>query len=64
MVDMVPTTLNNVDNTTLGERKVYKFLQDLFADQDAIVWYETEALGRYSDFIFWLRLNSLQVNTN
>ncbi|GEM_PF-646709 len=59
MVDMVPTTLNNVDNTTLGERKVYKFLQDLFADQDAIVWYETEALGRYSDFILWLPTHGL-----
>ncbi|MBF7682949.1 AAA family ATPase [Acinetobacter sp. B5B] len=59
MVDMVPTTLNNVDNTTPGERKVYKFLQDLFADQDAIVWYETEALGRYSDFILWLPTHGL-----
>lgn len=26
MVDMVPTTLNNVDNTTQGERKFYKFI--------------------------------------
>ncbi|WOE33911.1 3'-5' exonuclease [Acinetobacter baumannii] len=59
MVDMVPTTLNNVDNTTIGERKVYKFLQDLFADQDAIVWYETQALGRYSDFILWLPTHGL-----
>lgn len=59
MVDMVPTTLTNVDNITPGEKKVYKFLQDLFIDQDAIVWYETEALGRYSDFILWLPTHGL-----
>lgn len=59
MVDMVPTTLNNVDNTTPGERKVYKFLQDLFVDQEATAWYEAEALGRYSDFILWLPTHGL-----
>lgn len=59
MVDMVPTTLNDVLNTTPGERKVYKFLQELFADQNATVWYEAEILGRYSDFILWLPTHGL-----
>lgn len=60
MADMIPTSLANVPGSTPGERKVYKLLEELFSEhKDAIIWYELEALGRYSDFIIWMPTHGL-----
>ena len=53
MADFIPSSLNQV-NATAGEKKVFKFLEHLFSDDDQVcIWYEPEALGRYSDFLIW-----------
>ncbi|WP_297428582.1 NERD domain-containing protein [uncultured Acinetobacter sp.] len=53
MAEFIPSSLNQV-NATSGEKKVFKFLEHLFSDDDQVcIWYEPEALGRYSDFLIW-----------
>lgn len=52
MADFIPTHLNQV-KATVGEKKVFKFLEHLLADEVAQVWFEPQALGRYSDFLIW-----------
>ncbi len=53
MAEFIPSNLNQTDATS-GEKKVFKFLQHLFSDDDRVcIWYEPEALGRYSDFLIW-----------
>lgn len=53
MAEFIPSSLNQTD-ATAGEKKVFKFLEHLFSDEDQVyIWYEPEALGRYSDFLIW-----------
>ena len=53
MAEFIPSSLHQ-SNATSGEKKVFKFLEHLFSDDDQVcIWYEPEALGRYSDFLIW-----------
>lgn len=61
MAELIPPSIQQLKLASSGERKIYQILEQVFQDENAIIWYEPKALNRYTDFIVWLPQHGLLV---
>lgn len=61
MAELIPPSIQQLKSASSGERKIYQLLEQVFQNENAIIWYEPKALNRYTDFIVWLPQHGLLV---
>lgn len=61
MAEFIPPSIQQLKSASSGERKVYQLLEQVFQEENAIIWHEPKALNRYTDFIVWLPEHGLLV---